>query len=268
MTVHRGRLTSLEAVVLWQLMSNDRMPYPLTHWPAQQYEADYRRVKRETAQRLLAYLPDDVRELWEAAVNPDIVISAAGSAPDDPTDMSAVTRVVGLRREGYAVVLVQHPGEKIERGGDIDVYETDVVGLARAVIGWLPKAERGKYGAIPIVEQQADGMDHGYGSPSVLEVADSPRHRLDRWRRTPVTHSGELKIEPGSGAHWIQDRRGHRVRWRDLADDGRYLIEPVPDPVAMAVDDAAFEAYVNHRVVDLVRRIRENRPTGRDLRVR
>ncbi|WP_157186205.1 hypothetical protein [Nocardia jiangxiensis] len=57
------------------------------------------------------------------------------------------------------------------------------------------------------------------------------------------------------------------MRWRDLADDGRYLIEPEPDPVAIPVDDNAFEVFVNQRVAALVRRIRENRPAEPDFRV-
>lgn len=268
MTVHRGRLTSLEVVVLWELMSRDRLPFPLTHWPTHQYEEDYRRAKRETAQRLLAYLPADGQQLWEAAVNPDIRISAAGEAPDDETDMSAVTRVVGLRREGYAVVLVQQPGDRIERGGDVDVYQTDVTGLAGAVIDHLPKAERGKQGEVRILSPQRDGTDHNYGSSSVLESADLPGRRSERWRNAKATQRGDLRIEPGSGAHWIQDRQGYLVRWRDLAGDGRYLIEPGADPVAIPVDNKAFETFVNHRVVELVRRIRENRPVERDFRVR
>lgn len=267
MTVYRGRLTSLELVVLWELMSDDRLPFPLTHSPDQQYEDEYRQAKKETAQRLLHILPADAQQLWEAAVNPDIVIWAAGQAPDE-NDMAAVTRIVGLRREGYAMVLVQQPGERIERAGDIDVYETDVAGLAKAVIGRLPKAERGRQGEVQILSQQPDGMDYGHGSSSVLEAADTPQQRSDRWRNAQATHFGELKVEPGSGAHWIQDRRGYLVRWRDLAGDGRYLIEPKPNPVAVAVDDNAFETFVNHRVVELVRRIRENRPADRNFRVR
>ncbi|WP_067667223.1 ESX secretion-associated protein EspG [Nocardia miyunensis] len=267
MIVHRGRLTSLELVVLWELMSSDRLPFPLTHWPTQQYEDDYIRAKRETAERLLGILPLDAQQLWEAAVNPDIVIWAAGEAPDDETDLSAVTRVVGLRREGYAVVLVQQPGESIERGGDVEVYQTDVVGLANAVIGQLPKVGRGKQGEVAILPEQPDGMDHSSSSSPVLDSNDSERQRSARWRNAKATQLGELKVEPGSGAHWIQDRSGYLVRWRDLADDGRYLIEPKPNPVATPVDDNAFETFVNRRVAELVRRIRENRPAERDFRV-
>ncbi|MBH0777594.1 ESX secretion-associated protein EspG [Nocardia bovistercoris] len=267
MTVHRGRLTSLEVAVLWELMSNDSLPFPLMHSPTHQYEDDYIRAKRSTAERLLRVLPPDAQQLWEAAVNPDIVIWAAGEAPDDAKDMSAVTRVVGLRREGYAVVLVQQPGESIEDGGDIDVYETDVPGLAKAVIGRLPKVGRGKQGEVPILSRQPDGLDYSYGSSPVLDAIDPPQVRSDRWRNAKATQLGELKVEPGSGAHWIQDRRGHLVRWRDLVDDGRYLIDPKPNPVAIPVDDNEFERFVNQRVVELVRRIRENRPAERDFRV-
>ncbi|WP_040819145.1 ESX secretion-associated protein EspG [Nocardia jiangxiensis] len=187
MSVHRFRLTSLEVVVLWELMSNDRLPFPLTHWPTHQYEDDYIRAKRETAERLLRTLPVDARQLWEAAVDPDIVIRAAGEAPDDETDMSAVTRVLGLRRAGYAVVLVQQPGESIERGGDVDVYETDVVGLAKAVIEQLPKVGRGNQGEVPILPQQPDAMDRGYGTSPVLDTNDSARRRSDRWRNAKAT---------------------------------------------------------------------------------
>ncbi|GAB2639981.1 ESX secretion-associated protein EspG [Nocardia goodfellowii] len=267
MSVHLGRLTSLELVVLWELMSSDRLPWPLTHWPTHEYEEDYYRAKRATAERLLAHMKVEAQQLWEAAVNPDIVIWAAGEAPDDETDMSAVTRVVGLRREGYAVVLVQQPGESIGRGGDIDVYQTDVTGLAKAVIDQLPKVGRGKQGDVPLLSEQPDGMDYTYGSSQVLEAAHSPRQRSDSWRNAKATQFGELKVEPGSGVHWIQDRSGYLLRWRDLADDGRYLIEPKPNPVAIPVDDAAFERFVNQRVAELVRRIRENRPADRNFRV-
>ncbi|KAA8879686.1 hypothetical protein F3087_43805 [Nocardia colli] len=267
MSVHRGRLTSLELVVLWELMSDDTLPFPLTHWPTHQYESDYYQAKRETAERLLAILPEDAQQLWEAVVKPDIVIWAAGEAPDDETDMSAVTRVVGLRRESFAVVLAQEPGETAERGGDINVYETDVPGLAKAVLDQLPKVGPGRRGEIPILSEKPDGMDYSYGSSQVLEGDESPEQRSDHWRNARATQFGELKVEPGSGVHWIQDRRGYLLRWRDLADDGRYVIEPKPNPVAIPVDGNAFEALVNQRVVELVRRIRENRPTEREFRV-
>jgi hypothetical protein len=275
MTVHRGRLTSLELVVLWELMSNDSLPFPLTHFPTQQYEEDYIRAKKETAarlrrgmvERLSGQVPEDALQLWKAAVNPDIVIWAAGEPPGDATDMSAVTRVVGLRRGGYAVVLAQQPGLRIERGGDIDVYQSDVVGLARAVIGQLPRVGRGKHPEVPILPPQPDATDYGHNPSPVLNSNDPTRQRSDRWRNAKTTQFGELRVQPGSGAHWIQDRRGHVVRWRDLADDGRYLIEPKPNPVAIAVDDSAFEIFVNQRVAELVRRIREDRPADRGFRV-
>lgn len=67
--------------MLWELMSNDRLPFPLTHWPTHRYEDDYIRAKRETAERLLRTLPVDARQLWEAAVDPDIVIRAGARRP-------------------------------------------------------------------------------------------------------------------------------------------------------------------------------------------
>lgn len=275
MTIHRGRLTSLELVVLWELMSNDSLPFPLTHTPTHKYEDDYlqakrdtaARLKREMAARLSGQLPEDALQLWKAAVNPDIVIWAAGETPGDETDKSAVTRVVGLRREGYAIVLVQQPGDSIATGGDIDVYQTDVVGLAGAVIGQLPRVGRGKHPEVPILPAEPGPADYVYGASQVINSNDRPRQQSDRWRNAKTTQLGELKVEPGSGAHWIQDRRGYLVRWRDLADDGRYLIEPKPNPVAIAVDDNAFAAFVNQRVVELVRRIREDRPVDRGFRV-
>ena len=277
MTVYRGRLTSLEVTVLWEMLSDDTLPFPLTHSPTQQYEEDYLRAKRETAERLVGNPPShaphgwdsaDLLRLWQAAVNPDIVIWAAGEAPDDETDMSAVTRVVGLRREGYAVVLVQQPGESIDRGGDIDVYQTDVVGLANAVIAQLPKVGPGKQREVPILAQRQDGMDSGDDSSPVFDSMDPPHLRSERWRSAKTRQLGELRVEPGSAAHWIQDRRGYLVRWRDVADDGRYLIEPTPNPIAIPVDDDGFESFVNQRVAELVRRIRENRPVERDFQLR
>ncbi|WP_024799536.1 ESX secretion-associated protein EspG [Nocardia sp. BMG51109] len=277
MTVYRGRLTSLEVTVLWEMLSDDGLPFPLTHWPTHEYEADYVRAKRETAERLLGNPPfrapqgwesADLLQLWKAAVNPDIVIWAAGEAPGDETDMSAVTRVVGLRREGYAVVLVQQPGATIERGGDIDVYQTDVVGLAKAVIDQLPKVGPGKQREVPILAQQPSAGTDSYGSSPVLDSMNLPQQRSDRWLNAKTARRGELRVEPGSAAHWIQDRRGYLLRWRDIADDGRYVIEPKPDPVAIPVDDDAFEKFVNQRVADLVRRIKENRPVERDFQIR
>ncbi|MBU3068005.1 ESX secretion-associated protein EspG [Nocardia sp. NEAU-G5] len=277
MTVYRGRLTSLELVVLWEMLSDDSLPFPLMHWPEQQYEQDYIRAKRETADRLVGKPPFhaprgwesvDLMRLWKAAVNPDILIRAAGEAPGDETDMSAVTRVVGLRREGFAVVLVQHPGETIDRGGNVDVYQTDVVGLAKAVIERLPRVERGKHAEIPLPPREPEPMEYSYGASPVLNSsADPTRQRADRWFRAKATQVGELRIEPGSGVHWIQERNGFLVHWRDVADDGRYLIEPKPSPVAVAVDDNAFEIFVNQRIAALVRRIREDRPIDRGFRV-
>ncbi|WP_280266731.1 ESX secretion-associated protein EspG [Nocardia wallacei] len=276
MTVYRGRLTSLEVAVLWEMMSDDNLPYPLTHWPTHQYEADYVRAKKETAKRLLENPPlrgpqgwdsADLLHLWEAAVNPDIVIRAAGEGPGDATDKPVVTRVLGLRREGYALVLVQQPGELVERGGDVDLYETDVVGLAKAVIDQLPKTGPGKLREVPIVTQEQHRTSSGDDSSAVFDSMDPTYQRSERWRSAKSTHLGELKVEPGSAAHWLQDRSGFLVRWRDLVDDGRYLIEPKPNPVAIPVDDSAFERFVNQRVAELVRRIRENRPVERDFRV-
>ncbi|RDI46113.1 ESX secretion-associated protein EspG [Nocardia mexicana] len=276
MTVHRGRLTSLEVAVLWEMMSDDSLPFPLTHSPTHRYEDDYVRAKRETAERLLANPPlrgpqdwdsAELLDLWEAAVNPDIVIRASGEGPGDATENPVVTRVLGLRRAGYALVLVQQHGEPIERGGDVDVYETDIVGLAKAVIDQLPKVGPGKLREVPIVTQEQAGLDPD--SSGVFDSMDpAPTYqRSERWRKAKSTHHGELVVEPGSAPHWLQDRSGYLVRWRDLADDGRYLIEPKPNPVAIPVDGNAFERFVNQRVAELVRRIRENRPVERDFRV-
>lgn len=271
-STHLGRLTSLELVVLWELMSSDRLPFPLRHWPTHRYQDDYIRAKKETAERILRNPPlqppygwatADLLQLWKAAVNPDIVIWAAGEGPGDET----VTRVVGLRRESFALVLAQQPGETSEHSGDVDVYQTDVVGLAGAVIGRLPRVGRGKDKEIPIYPAESDRVGYRYDSSPVRDPIETPQQRSDRWRRAMTTQTGKLKVEPGSGAHWIQDRRGFVVHWYDLADDGRYLVEPKTNPVAVAVDDNAFEIFVNQRVAELVRRIREDRPVDRGFRV-
>ncbi|MBJ8338597.1 ESX secretion-associated protein EspG [Antrihabitans sp. YC3-6] len=255
------RIKPMEFLVLWEISGNDTLPFPIVCTNTPPLLKDYIRQKEQILEELQPRLTRESVDAIQTVSRPDIKIAAIGWDEHNENNLSAARRIYGVRRENRAYVLSQAPGSKFEEGGDIEITETSVVGLARSVIDKLPQVSKGSMGEVPIMRGQGRDLDYSHGQSAVRDsFAESPEQKSARFLRAKSTQFGEFEVLPGESMHWLRERSGYLMRWRDVADDGRYLVEPRDHPVAVAVDAKGFENAANERVAKLVRRIKEDKP--------
>ncbi|WP_306360372.1 ESX secretion-associated protein EspG [Nocardia sp. CC227C] len=252
----------LEFVVLWELFGEDRLPHPFVFTSRTPMYFDYLREKREVAERLRTGADAAIAPVAESMVRPDIRITVDGWAGRDPERADARIRILATRKGDRGYVAIQLPGETYTHSGGFVVAECDPLRLADAIVAALPTAEPGDATEIALLPPEADreGLDYEYGrSPTRFRPEETLPGRSRRFLRTTPSLIGTIDIEQGMSKFGPRGITRHRLEWRDLSDDGRYVIAHAAPWVAVSADHGRLTSMINVRIADVVKVIREER---------
>jgi EspG family len=141
--------------------------------------------------------------------------------------------------------------------------------LADTVAAAMPEAKPGRQsdlvlpgGEAPVLPGQraAEGVDYSFGESAVTDsFDDAVTDRAQRFLDTAPECTGTIEIVQGRSIFGPRGMTRHRLEWRDLADDGRYVIDDQHPPVATAVDTTKLVAMINTRIAAIVRAIKDER---------
>ncbi|WP_280262232.1 ESX secretion-associated protein EspG [Nocardia wallacei] len=254
--------SDIEFVVLWEEMRDRVLPRPFVFTSRIPYRDDYLREKLRVRERLHHELGRSCDDLLESVARPDIRIIVNGRGGRDPRDPEERIRVLGVRRGGAAYVMRQLPGETVWHSGGFTAVEHDALSLADAVVAALPKADAGEHGEIVLASQVAarDDMDYSFGRSFVEDRSDEwVRPRSHTFLGAATQRIGEIEISQGRSKFGPRGVTRRTFGWRDLEDDGRYLITADTPPIAKPADASQATGMINGAIADIVRAIREER---------
>lgn len=256
------KLTDLEFFVLWERRREEILPAPFTFLSRTPYYEDFLREKSETEQRLHGCADRWFDEVLDIVAAPDLHIVVRGIDGEKPDNPLASIRLLAVRRGEQGYLLEQLPGETIEHSGGFVVAECDVLQLAAALVTRLPDTDPGRRPHIPLPAppDHGDDMDDSCDR-SVLKGAfgDGDLHDGIRFLDAVPKNRGLIVVRQGISRFGPRGRVTRQLEWRDLSDDGRYLLTMDRPPAALAADAKRLIAAINTEIAIVVRAIKDER---------
>ncbi|WP_327101031.1 ESX secretion-associated protein EspG [Nocardia vinacea] len=252
------RLTGLELVALWEDMRESGvLPEPFGFTCRIPLYRDYLKAKKAARVAVRRRLGDGFEDVLDVVAKPDIRIVARGV---DLTEEEAQIRLQAARRGSDAYLVGQVWGEAGEHGGEFIVEQHPVLELGTAVAARIPDAVAGELGSVDLISHTATELDQEFGQSLTREPAEDPGwYRAERFLRSPVTGIGTISVGQGVSRFGPQHAARCTLEWRDLHNDGRYVITDRDHPMAFGVDVNGLTARVDALIADVVRAIKDER---------
>lgn len=216
-------------------------------------DADTASTGDESPGRRLAELSGPRQAALAVLARPQVTIALTGLDARKPfDDPSHHVRVVSATRDMRTVVVArQELTGSVSLGGAVALTRHTASDWSRDIVGMLPRSAGA--GSLPtdtdVTFRRLPGID-----ASTIAVVDPPPRpsAASAFARDDPATCGSLRVQVGSA---VDGRRPSviEVRYRDIPDDGRYLLIVDEPGVAMGVDAARFASTLN-RVVNTLRR--------------
>ncbi|MQY22490.1 ESX secretion-associated protein EspG [Nocardia macrotermitis] len=230
-------LSAAELVVAWDRLFAERLPSPLCALLPVHYADEYARLSSRTWVDMQDRYDGTLYDALGRVARAEVRVVAHAVDPRRPEDSTARVRVVGARQGAAAVLIRQLPGESMWHSGGFVVTMGDAGRLAGGMVGALPMCEPGRLPDIPMVQSQdRSDTDHWYGQSAVFDNYRELEARSVAFVEHPVRMLGSIETSQGSSIFGPRGILTRRIYWRDLVDDGRYVIPDTPDPVAVGAD--------------------------------
>ncbi|MGW4529504.1 ESX secretion-associated protein EspG [Nocardia sp. NPDC004340] len=256
MTV-QWRFTEAEFYVLWMDRVGVEPPEPFMFTSATRTADEFDLEMREARESLSHKLGGDFSTVFDALTNPDLFLTGYGWDDQDRWGTESMVRVHAARKGPKGYVISQLPGATYWRRGGYTVAECDPLRLADAVVEAMPTGDRGGRGDIGLVTDEQN-IDHDFGRSAIAAAPDTAVSRAREFLEATASNAGEIHIVQGSSVFGPRGITRHQVQFRDLVDDGRYVI--VDNPArALAVDKARFLSVINSYVAAVIQVIKDER---------
>jgi hypothetical protein len=262
----RWEFGDLEFVALWNRADGDFVPHPLTFSSTIPTWEEFATATARLAGRVHRLRDAGADDLIRVLTEPDIQITVLGNDGRDPFDPSGVIRLLCARKGAQGWVVRQLPGETIWDSSGFVATDCEATQLAAAITRELPKSPPGRIPEQPLTtaprpdESDSAATDHHYGRSSVLRQLEyAGVHTTRDFLTAPLDTMGEIEITQCHSKFGPRGCLTRRIQWRDLHDDGRYVIPPDEPPIAAAADDQHLIARINIEVAAIVQRVRDER---------
>lgn len=254
-------LTDLEFVLLCEEHGCTEIPVPFTYTSRTWLAADYRQERVKTLRALRERDDSDLEAMAGAVARPDVTIVAQSWDEQDPERPEGWTRVHAVRQRARGFVITQRPGETVWHSGGFDVTGCDPHALAEAALDLLPHAKAGRMRQITIVDPEI-APDARPFVPLISdddEPEDDEAYRSESFLNTPATATGLVRVFQGRSMFGPRGRVDMGLRWRDLPDDGRYVIPLATEvPVATGMGTKGMVEWVQEQIAEVVLRLDRN----------
>lgn len=255
------KLTDVEFFALWDELNEGVVPAPFFFSTDTESGIAFEREVFEARQELRSRHDFDMREVLTAIADPDLRIVISGADSDEPMKPTGLVRILAVRRGDRGYIVTQLPGRTYWHSGGYVITECDPLRLADAAVDALPEYEAGRSGEIVLSTRDSGGeMDYSYGRSSVRDsFADTEPDRARLFLERAAKRTGTIEVVQGRSRFGPRGVTRYRLEWRDLADDGRYVIDDRNPPVAIPVDSRQLVAVTNARVAAVIRAIKDER---------
>ncbi|MEV0363494.1 ESX secretion-associated protein EspG [Nocardia fusca] len=260
----RWELTDLEFKVLCDEYRQGEMPDPFTFTSRTRLADDYAYEVSQTRRALRDRFGGELSGFGGALAKPDIVVTLQAWDDQDFDNPKARTRAYALRQRARGFVITQRPGETMDHSGGFDIVGCDPRALADTVLGLVPFARAGRLPDMPIPDPAAADRDRG---PLLSFISDNDDDDdgsayTAAFLNTPATGTGYVQVSQGRSKFGPRGIVEMGLLWRDLPDDGRYVI-PLgqPEPSATAMGTKRMIEWVDEQVAVVVARLDRNMET-------
>ncbi|MEV6069806.1 ESX secretion-associated protein EspG [Nocardia sp. NPDC052001] len=252
--------TEAEFMVMWADLVQDNLPLPFLSKSKANSTAEYENERRQAREAAREKFDPGVLAMIKAVAEPDLSVALSGWDEQEPLGAAGQIRVLGARQGSMGYVVTQKPGESFWHGGGYSIRECDPVQLADELVRELPDAEAGQQGDIVLPARRDEPADTESEGITVRDwMTDSDSARSSRFFRAQTDRIGKITVTQGKSIFGPRGITEHVLRWRDIRDDGRYVITDQNPPTAAAADERRAIALINSRIAAVIRVIKEER---------
>lgn len=250
----------MEFYVLWQDFAKDALPEPFLFTSESGSADEFDAELHATRSRLNSNGDREIRNVLEAVHNPDLYLLIYGWNAREPLASETKLRVLATRRGAKGYVVTQLPGHSYWYSGGYVIAECDPLTLADQAVAAIPFAEGGRREQIVLKTKGDEEFDYEFGRSAVLDDSpDSMGRPSLNFGSTAAGSVGEIYIVQGRSAFGPRGTMQYLLRWRDLDDDGRYVVADENPTVAVTADADRTKGLINSRIAAIVKAIREER---------
>ncbi|WP_369636539.1 ESX secretion-associated protein EspG [Nocardia sp. JMUB6875] len=256
------RFEDLEFVVLWEQATGEPMPAPFLYTSRTPMYYDYLREKRKVYEELQGRWTRQLELLSDAIAEPDLRITVNGFDGRNPARADGRVRMIAVRRGSYGYLIEQAPGESYLHSGGFNVTQCDPVALAEMVVAAMPSAQAGSQSDITLeVPGEPDSGYDEYSRSLIDDIFEDPISlRAKRFLAASMESMGTIEVIQGFSKFGPRGITARQLDWRDIEEDGRYIIGGDELPViAIPADSKRVVTAINSRVAAVVHAIREER---------
>ncbi|UGT53478.1 ESX secretion-associated protein EspG [Nocardia asteroides] len=252
--------TGAEFEALWAGLEAEFMPEPFIHSsePCSADEAEF--ALRQDWLTIKQRWGHELDDMTRVLTSPDIRVIVRGYGGGERlTDPTLSVRMLAVRKGDVGYLVRQRPGRTLYHADGFVVTRHDALSLGDVVAGQLPAAEPGRSREITLDEPTDDQFDRSYGRSLVQHYDDDAAVQTQTFQQARLDRDGFIDVEQGWSRFGPRGIVRLRLGWRDLTDDGRYVIVPGTPPVAVGADRKRVVSLINSQIAEVVRAIRDDR---------
>ncbi|MGW6724415.1 ESX secretion-associated protein EspG [Nocardia sp. NPDC055029] len=257
----RWKFSDLEFAAMWAALDEEHVPAPFMFTTDIKLEVDYQRACRLAVERLRMEHGFALDTMFADMRDADIRVEVNGYDERDEFGADGVVRVLGTRRGDTGYVVTAEPGRSYFTSSSFIVTECAALELATEVARALPDVPAGSGAdlALDTGDERSD-LDYSFGQSAVHDTfEETATQRAVTFHATKAACRGRIAIIQGKSRFGPRGISRHVLRWRDFADDGRYVIDDQHPPVATGADRNRLVGMINARIAEVVRAIKDER---------
>lgn len=220
--MQRWSFSDLEFKVLWEHFSELPLPAPFTYTCRIPLQDDDEREQERIWEQLSGKVDGDLIRAIETVCHPDVFVAARGWCDSDMDNPEKQVRIGGAMAGTRGYALTQLPGKTVWHSGGYTIEECGPCEVATTVVALMPAVAAGRLENIPVPTEPLEP------DPARLTFDDqySQAARSRRFLQIPATTTGWITVRQGRSEFGQRGILEQTMQWRDLPDDGRYVIAP------------------------------------------
>ncbi|MGW5569997.1 ESX secretion-associated protein EspG [Nocardia thailandica] len=254
----RWELTDIEFYVLWKRVIGGSLPRPLSFQSTIIAMADFEQAQYEAWNHLQATMDPALRSVLEVLERPDVYLRLRGWNDRERGDAQRWLKARAARAGANGYLIYQLPGETPAHSGGFVIEDCGPHGLAEAVVDLMPAVGAGQRGVLPLAAGGHEEAEESRPRSSMFfEDADTSVARTNaEFFETPADRTGTINILQNQSMFGSRGMQRDILVWRDLPDDGRYVIElPSDSPTAVPMNREVLIATVDKSIARMMARV-------------